>query len=372
MRILQVSAYPPGRYGGSERFAMQLSKRLVERGHEVTILTSNFDKQVFYEEINDVKIYRYNCINNLWNVNPLTVILPKLLQDGDKYDIVHAHGHIFFTSNQVAFAKKMKKYKYVLHLHGGIIPEPNGSGEKRFWVKKWFYDPTLGSFTVRAADVVASVSKKDIGEAIRIFKCKREKFVWIPPAVDTRKFCNNHNTNNGSRNITFIGRLEPWKGADLFIDIAKKISRIDSDIKFTVVGDGSLRYDLIKAAAGYPIRFLGAVNHDDIPEILSQSTLLILPSRLEGLPTVCIEALACGVPVIASNVGGTCEVVQHGYTGYIFNLQELEKVVEYAWDILNSPELRDKMGDHGAKIVEKLFSWDEVVKKVEELYYKII
>ncbi len=372
MRILQVSAYPPGRYGGSERFAIQLSERLAERGHEVTLLTSNFDKQVFYEEVNRVKIYRYKCINNLWNVNPLTIILPKLLREGGNYDVVHAHGHIFFTSNQVALAKIFKKYKYVLHLHGGIIPESNSSGEKRFLVKKWFYDPTIGYFTVKTADIIASVSKRDIESAVKIFRCEREKFVWIPPAVDTKKFCNNHNSNNGFNNITFIGRLEPWKGADLFIEIAKKISRINSDTRFTVVGDGSLKYELIKSAAGYPIRFLGAVNHDNIPNILSESTVLILPSRLEGLPTVCIEALACGVPVIASNVGGTCEIVQHGRTGFIFNLHELDKAVEYALNIINNPDLKLKMGLTGSRIVEKLFSWDEITRRVEELYSKIV
>ncbi|WEU40358.1 MAG: glycosyltransferase family 4 protein [Candidatus Odinarchaeum yellowstonii] len=372
MKILQVSAYPPGRYGGSERFAIQLSERLAKKGHEVTLITSNFDKQVFYEKVNGVKVYRYKCINNLWNVNPLTVIFPKLLREGDKYDVVHAHGHIFFTSNQVALVKKIKKYKYVLHLHGGIIPEPNSGGEKRFLVKKWVYDPTIGRFTVNTADIIASVSKCDIENAIRIFSCDPEKFVWIPPAVDTKRFFNNHNSNNNVNNITFIGRLEPWKGADLFINIAKKIYKLNPNIRFTVVGDGSLKYELIKSAAGYPIRFLGAVQHENIPDILSESTVLILPSRLEGLPTVCIEALACGVPVIASDVGGVCEVIDHGRTGFIFNLNELDKAVEYTMSLVNNPDLKMKMGLAGSKIVEKMFSWDEITRRVEELYKRLI
>ncbi len=372
MKILQVSAYPPGRYGGSERFAIQLSERLAEKGHDVTLVTSNFDKQVFYEEVKGVKIYRYKCINNVWNVNPLTIILPRLLRYGDEYDIVHAHGHIFFTSNQVAFARKIKKFKYVLHLHGGIIPEMNSEREKRFLIKKWLYDPTLGMFTVKAADIIASVSKRDIESAIRIFRCEREKFVWIPPAVDVTKFCNNHHSNNGVSNITFIGRLEPWKGADLFINIAKKIYKINPGVRFTIVGDGSLKHELVKSAAGYPIRFLGAVNHDSIPSILSESIALILPSRLEGLPTVCIEALACGVPVIASDVGGTCEIIQHGRTGFIFNLHELDKAVDYVLNLINHPDLKLKMGLMGSRIVEKMFSWNEITRKVEELYYKII
>ena len=374
MRVLQVSAYPPGRYGGSERFATELSKKLVERGHKVTLLTSDMDSQTVYEETDGLEILRYRCINNLWNINPLTVILHKLLRESSKYDIIHAHGHIFFTSNQVAFAKKIKDYKYILHLHGGITPESNDAPAKRLLVKKWFYDTTLGRFTVNSADAIASVSKIDINNAIRIFRSRKEKFVWIPPAVDTKKFCNsNFHRNNGTKNITYIGRLEPWKGADLFIEAAKKIvAKNNSDIKFTVVGDGTLKYYLLKASVGYPIKFLGSVNHENIPKILADSTLLLLPSRLEGLPTVCVEASACGVPIVASNVGGTSEVVKHGYNGYIYYQPDLDKAIEYITVLLDSPSLREKMGSNGVKLVEKRFSWGKVTERVEKLYYKLI
>jgi glycogen(starch) synthase len=378
VKILQVSSYPPGRYGGSERFAMQLSKNLAARGHEVTLLTSNIDKNIKYELIDGVDVYRHKCYTNIWNINPLTIIISKLIKDADKYDIIHAHGYIFLTSNQVALAKKIKNYKYILHMHGGLIPEIDGPSEKKFLVKKWFYDTTLGRFTINSADVVASVSKIDILNSIRIFNTKKDKFVWIPPAVDTKKFCNfNSNKNNASENnkvnITFIGRLEPWKGPDLFIKLARKIvNHNKNDIRFTVVGDGSLKNKLLNKTRDLPITFLGTVNHDKIPEVLSETTILILPSRLEGLPTVCIEASACGVPIIASNVGGTSEIVQHGYNGFLFDPSDLNLAFESSLKVIDSNKLRKNMGSNGIRLVHKYFTWDNIINKVEKVYKKII
>ncbi|MHA1835830.1 MAG: glycosyltransferase family 4 protein [Candidatus Odinarchaeia archaeon] len=375
MRILQVSAYPPGRYGGSERFAMQLSKHLVERGHQVDLLTSNLDGKKSYEEIDGVNVYRCLCLKNIWNVNPLTFIFKRLLKEAHKYDVIHTHGYIFFTSNQVAMAKKIKKYNHVLHLHGGLIPQPGRFAEKKLTIKKWLYDPTLGRFTLHNADIIASVSKKDIVDSMRIFRISKERFIWVPPAVDG-DFINNRleENSNGVRNITFIGRLEIWKGIDLFIKAAKLILNQNNNgnkLKFTVVGDGSLRNKMAKEAKNLPINFVGVIPHKKIPEVLKRTDLLFLPSRLEGLPTVCIEAAANSVPVVASDVGGTREIIKHGFNGFIFNQPDLYKAVDYILKIVNSPDLGLKMGLNGLQLVKRHFIWPKIIDKIERIYEKL-
>jgi glycosyltransferase involved in cell wall biosynthesis len=290
-------------------------------------------------------------------------------------DIVHAHSHIFLTSNQVAVAKKLNGLPFLLHLHGGIdcFPPPNNSSLRiKFHLKNKLYDPIIGKWTIQAADAVASVSKKEIIRIKQIWGLDNKAFYWIPNAIDPNKF--NLEFTHNHLNVTFIGRLEVWKGIQIFLEAAKLIIKERDDIHFIIVGDGSLRshVNAVSSTLKGKMTVLGQVPHTAIPKILADSSVLVLPSYVEGVPTVCLEALASKVPVVASNIGGIPEVVQNGKTGYLFSPGEVSLCADRILKLIINERLRKKMGKQGRSLIEKFYTWQRVVDKVEKVYEKIL
>ena len=177
-----------------------------------------------------------------------------------------------------------------------------------------------------------------------------------------------HRNYNNSLNVVFIGRLEPWKGIEVFLEVAKLIKKERGDVTFSIVGDGSLRNYVETTAHSLNGKVFGLVPHERIPNILSEASILVLPSYTEGLPTVCLEALAAEVPVVASNVGGTPEVVLDGETGYLIPPGNAHLCAEKVLRLLANENLRNKMGKRGRSLVEQFYTWNKIVEKTERIY----
>ena len=360
-----VNSLPPSG-GGSGIFCKELSKRLAEKGHEVTVLTSKLSGDAQnHEESKGFQIKRLKTLGVGWGISALCTPLPYLLKYSRDYDLVHLHGYLFLISNQAALAKKVKPFPLVLHLHGGMeIPSAASVGRFKPFVKEHLYDPIVGSFTIKSADEVLSVSKKDIEIAESKFGVTPQ---WIPNGVDTDVF---RPQKKERGKIAYVGRLEKWKGAERLPIIAKKISQ-QQDIELHVVGEGSLFEKLKKRCRGLPVVFHGKISHEDIPGVIATSELLLLPSLLEGLPLVCLESLACETPVIATDVGGTSEIVIEGKTGALAPPDNLEQFIKKANEMLDNPEMRKKFGKNGRKLVEKDYNWNKITDKCIQTYRSV-
>jgi len=371
MKIVQIVHSFPPRYEGIGNYCYQLSKHLAERGHQVDVFTSRLHNNLPVEEfIDGFTIHRCPYFGKI-STNRITFILNKLLNI--KADIIHAHSYIFLTSNQAALAKKINQQPLLLHLHGGVKVIPNqGSllNRLQFNSIKNIYDQTIGKWTIQAANKIASVSKIDIELARELWNIDSNKIDWLPNAIDINSFDgNNHNDN---LNVVFIGRLETWKGVHTFIEVASNILEERDDVTFTVVGDGSLRNQVENNGYTSRINVLGCVPHNQIPKILSNASILALPSYMEGLPTVCLEALASEIPVVASDVGGTSEIVIEKETGFLAPPGNAKIFAYRIMTLLDDEKLRKKMGRNGRKLIEKHYTWDKVVEKTEKLYRKTL
>lgn len=373
MKILQVSAYSPPNIGGSERYCHELSKRLVERGHEVHLVTSKLERDSLSNEtIDGIHVHRCPCIGNFWGVNPYTFIMHKLFNG--RYDVIHAHSYIFLTSNQAVFSPKTSRTPVLLHLHGGINWVPSRDDSSiwlKFQAKKRLYDPTIGRLTLQAASAVASVSLSDINSARNLWHLDASKFYWVPNAVDIEKFKVNPIDIKSKRlSVIFIARLEMWKGIDTLLEVAKIVGNEMEEVDFIIIGDGSLkRYiETVKARFNKNIKVIGQVSPEFIPEMLANASVLILPSYMEGLPTVCLEALACEVPAVASNVGGVSEIIKDGETGYLFPAGDAQMCADRILKLLSDDKLRKMMGRNGRRLVKSVFTWEKVIEKTERIY----
>jgi len=368
MKIAQVTAYwGPAYPTGSGVFCYELSKRLAKQFdvHVFTSDTGNFNNLSNLPNLHLHPLHTYAVI---WNMNPVANVFTRLLQ-GD-FDIVHVHSYIFFLSNMAALARLFKSNsKYILHFHGGL-DFPNGTRSfhpGRIWAKEHVYDKTLGYFTTKIADRVLSASKNDIPIIQRKFGVREVE--WIPNAVDTETF-NCTQDKPDSPLVTYVGKLEQWKGIDTLIKSFKIIYREVKDVKFLVVGSGSLEGKLREL--NLPIEILGSVPYSEMPEIYRRTSVLILPSFMEGFPCTCVEALSCQVPVIASDVGDVKEIVVDGVTGFLTECGDTEATASRTIEILRSKDLQKKLGENGRAYVKKTFSYDAVTAKMLEEYRKCL
>ncbi|MFC1944130.1 glycosyltransferase family 4 protein [Chloroflexota bacterium] len=363
-RIAQVTAFwGPAYPTGSGVFCYEISKRLAMQS-EVHVYTSNLGNFNALENIDNLYVHPQRTYLTAWDMNPLANVFTRLLNDD--YDIVHVHSYIFFLSNQAALAKFFKRrHNMVLHFHGGLDIDSDSHSFQRFriWAKENLYDRTLGRFTVKSADKLLSVSQSDIPIIQRKFGVNEVD--WIPNAVDTEKFLPSEAEDKPSV-ILYAGKLEKWKGLEILIEALSQIKREIKGVELLVAGVGSLEGKLRGSAL--PIRCLGHVPYEKMPEVYQKASLVILPSFMEGLPSVCVEALSCGVPVVATDVGDTGKLVLNGETGFLVKPGHAEEIASGAIEILKDNRLRERMGSNGRKHVELNFSYDETVRRISAVY----
>jgi glycosyltransferase involved in cell wall biosynthesis len=376
MRIAQVSPFLPSRSGGSVVYSTNLALQLQGRGHDVEFYaarTSVEDGKVLKDR--NVAVHTRPAVGIAFGVNPMAYVLPDLLRSDA--DVFHAHSYIYTTSNQAAIAARIRRRPFVLHMHGatyfrhGIADRKTSSA---LFLKEKLYDKTIGRWTIGCADAIAAVSAFDMHQCRETFDVSPDRLHLIPNAVDVEKFHPPVEDADRPPTVTFLGRLEQWKGANSFIQIARRVLQEVPEARFQMVGDGPLRKKLMTDARDLNgnVRFLGEVDHDRIPELLRQSSVLLLPSFIEGLPTCCLEALASGTAVVASDTGGVSEIIQEGQTGFLCPRGDLDAFADRVVLLLRNPDLARRLGRNGRALVEHLYSWTRVAEVTERLYEGLV
>ncbi len=290
-----------------------------------------------------------------------------------KPDLLHAHFSYPDGFGMIGLAKKWK-VPFVISALGTLE-------------RKVAYE---GSYTSRqifeamnCADKVLSVSE-DLKNHIVNLGISEDKVSVVPNGVDIEKFKpagkeyarNMLNLPQDKKIVLFVGALKKIKGVDYLIEAAK--SFLDTNISLYMVGrDDGMKKSLEKRAHELKIdnhiKFTGPVNHEDIPLWLSASDILVLPSLSEGRPNVILEAFACEVPVVATNVGGVPELMINGETGYLVPAKNPMELSEKVNKLLEDRDLRIKMGKFGRMtIIQRGLTWETHAKKTIKIYSKLL
>jgi glycosyltransferase involved in cell wall biosynthesis len=241
------------------------------------------------------------------------------------------------------------------------------SGFKGF---KWAFK------ALNQTDAIIAVSREVEKELIE-YGFQAERINRIPNGVDTDKFKRDKPFPERSRiSFILIGRRTPQKGIDIALKALKLLSArgINEDkISLRFYGLDFPGYDYHGMAAELGVlpmvQFLG--HNDSIKEIYQDAHCLILPSRAEGLSNVLLEAMSCEMPVIATSISGTVDVVDNGKDGIIIqpdNPEELANAMEF---IIKNPEKSYNLGKNARQKVTESFSLDETARRYSELYQKL-
>lgn len=188
---------------------------------------------------------------------------------------------------------------------------------------------------------------------------------------------------DGKSILLFVGRLRKIKGVDTILKALPLIIKSHPNIVLIIVGSAFYRSERRTAYVNYlhelakdiqnHVRFIPFISHDEIHLWFEAADIVLVPSvGKEAFGLVNVEAMSCGVPVIATNVGGMPEVIEHGKTGFLVNVNDIEReIVDYVIQLLTDPSMIKKMGENSSAHVQKYFTWDICSKRLLFLYKKI-
>lgn len=182
--------------------------------------------------------------------------------------------------------------------------------------------------------------------------------------VDTERFDVRMPFEERPKRVGFLGRLDEEKGVRT---LAAAAARLPEDVTFRFVGDGDLRAELQERLSteveNGRVEFTGWIDHDDVPEQLNDLRMLVLPSQpTEGLPTVTLEALACGTPVYATPVSGIPDVVREGETGWLMTETDPERIAGRIGTVLDFEDL-PAYSRRGRALIEREYSFDAATRR---------
>lgn len=385
MRIIFFNyEYPPLGGGAANATAYILEEYSKISGLEVDLVTSSIDDEYHLERIGgNISIHRlpigkdssnlhYQSQKELLTYAWKAYFFSKKLIRENKYDLCHS----FFTvpCGFISFLL-YKKYKipYIVSLRGSDVP---GYSE-RFTALYSFIKPLVRAIWKRSFAVVSnSQGLRDLAlktgpkqaiavipNGINIDQFRREKGDSVPTVAKSTKF-----------KILCVTRITPRKGIKYLIEAFEELSKKSDDISLQIIGDGDERKELEKLAkdlgVGEKVEFAGLVDHKDLPPYFENADVFVLPSLNEGMSNSMLEALATGLPLIATDTGGTKELIKDGINGFIVKMKDRQDLVDKIEILIKDPELRKKMGEESRKKSEAM-SWEKVAGEYVDLYNKV-
>ncbi|AZR72238.1 N-acetyl-alpha-D-glucosaminyl L-malate synthase BshA [Anoxybacter fermentans] len=367
MRI-GIVCYPS--HGGSGVVATELGKQLARRGHKVHFISYNlpfrldkFYDNIYYHEV-DTPTYP------LFKYPPYSLALTNKIAElirYEKLDVIHAHYAIphslcAIIARDIAKAPELR---LVTTLHGTDITLVGNDPSYR----------ELTKYSIEETDGVTAVSKALWKETIDIFDIKKRIEViynFVDVKEYTRQSVPEVDIASGKKqikNIIHISNFRKVKNIPNVIKIFHLISQ-EVDARLLLVGGGPeecvAKRMVQQLQLEDKVLFLG--KQDNIVPLLSISDLLLLPSKKESFGLVCIEAMACKVPVIASNTGGLPEVVEDGVTGFLADPDDYQKMAELSLRLLQNSGLHEEFAERGRRRVVEKFNAEKIVDQYEKYY----
>jgi N-acetyl-alpha-D-glucosaminyl L-malate synthase BshA len=368
-----ITCYPT--YGGSGVIATELGKALALRGHQVHFISyalpfrlHNFVENVFFHEV-EMSSYP------LFEFPLYTLALASKMVEVVQYehlDLLHVHYAIPHASSAY-LAKQMIKGKHNLKvtttLHGTDITlvglEPS-------------FLP-LVKFSIEESDGVTAVSRFLKEKTLTNYNINKEIEV-IPNFVDTQLYkpmqddcIRKRLAAEGEKILVHTSNFRQVKRVT---DVIKIFDIVQKEIpsKLLLIGDGPDRSECERLTRQLDlndkVKFLG--KQEGLVEILSCSDLFLIPSQSESFGLAALEAMACGVPVISSSVGGLPELVKHNESGFIAEIGDVERMAKYAIDLLTNEKKYKIFSKNSRERAVNLFDISKVVPLYEEHYRKIM
>ena len=363
--------------GGAQENTMLTAELLDKKKFDVEVLSGSQtgSEGSLIEEIKKrgIKLKIENYL--VREINPIKdfialIKLYKIIKKGN-YKVVHTHSSKAGIAGR--FAAWFAGVPVIIHtVHGwGHTPYQHP-------VIRNFYI-LLEKITQKMSNRLIAVSPKDIDKGLKQGIATKKKYIVIRSGIETDRFGKCKISKNEMKkklnipeNSIVIGtvtRLSPQKAPLDFIKACSIIAKKNNNAFFVIVGDGNLRFDAEQMVKDLKIenRFIFTGLRRDVPELMTAFDIFVLSSLWEGLPRVLPQAMATGLPIVATSIDGSAEAVEDGLNGFLVPPKMPEEIAKKVIYLIDNPAIANKMGNNGKKLVD-IFSAKKMVDDIEKLY----
>jgi glycosyltransferase involved in cell wall biosynthesis len=367
-------------YGGSSLAAYHLAREMAKRGHAIDVFTTSVTTKSSIEQHENLTIHRYGTNFKVLTSN----ISLGIFREPSRHnvDIVHTHFDIAPTPFAGLLYAQKKNAPHVVTYHGDWVATFGGL-LRRMGVA--FLNKSLVDKVLSQADVIISPSHR-YAESSRFLSKYKNKTVVIPNGINLKDWdipyskeeCRNKlGLPLNKKIMLFFGYLTPYKGPDVLVRAMPAILKTIPNGELVIVGTGTMYDELIAISKRLGVakhsKFVGFVDDYLKPLYYRSADVFVLPStmRTENFPIANLEAMACGIPIVASNIGGIPDVVKDGENGLLIPPNDVKLLAAAMIRLLGDEDEIERMGKNGrTKIVD--YSWKNIAEKTNAIYNDIL
>lgn len=375
MNICMIMSTPFPPEEGIGNYVYGLSSKLINLGHKVTIITrGNLFKtrREFIDDICVIKppffpLYPFHMqFHGLF----LNRIFKKMEEE---FDIVHIHSPLsplLSTSLPV-----------IATIHTPMLIDTKKRTDETKDIRARI-EQLMGRYIsfhiemdlIERANKITTVANS-VAMELREYGLNSKDVEVIGNGVDEKIFTPIKNKVD-EKYILYSGRLDYRKGLFDLIESSKIICPAHPEISFVITGKGilidKLKRRVNESGLKKNFNFVGFVSREKLIQLYQQATIYVLPSHYEGLPTVLLEAMACGCPVVATSVSGNLDVLTQGHDGILVPPKSPDKIAEAVLKLLDDEKMRNTLGINARNTIENRFTWSIISKKFLHFYNSLI
>jgi glycosyltransferase involved in cell wall biosynthesis len=376
IRILYSISYFNPRFGGDVNVCYNLSREMAKKGHDVTIITTDyeFDKN-FAESLVGIKVIGFKRIFNLGYFIYTPAISSWLDHNIKNFDIIHLHNYRSYQNNEICARAKRDHVPFILQAHGSVPP----TTDKKMIT--YFYDLFWGNDILKSSSKFIAITRREV-EQYKRRDISEDKICIVPNGIDSSvyhklpekgKFREKYLINLETKLILYLGRLDRIKGIDLILESYADIINDYHDSVLVLVGpDHGHKSHLERLAKKLDISdrvlFTGFVSELEKKMALVDSDVFVTPYYY-GFPVTFLEACSCGTPIIVTNKGDDLDFIQDNVGFVVENTKEnLSNAIRI---VFSDKEVRNKFKQRGREIIAERFTWDKISNKLEDIYLDV-
>jgi glycosyltransferase involved in cell wall biosynthesis len=401
--LLSYRGHPFG--GGQGIYIHNLSKALVNLGHEVDLLSGNPHPVV----VDAVRVHKLESLDAYSWTGHLPPQPSRLIYPLNQYEVasvllggfpepltfsLRAHRKVWSLLRRRGFdvihdnqclgygLLLMKQFKIpmVCTIHHPVTVDRdldirNAKGWMKFKLFRWYSFLPMQKFVARRMDRILAVAESSANDTSKSFKIPRDRFRVVYNGIDTDLFHTNGSTPKRPNSLIVVGGYSPIKGLTHLLK-AMTLLKKEVDLKLTIIGgppDGKYSSGLVKDyGLQDSVTFTGRISHDELVKHYGASQVAVVPSLYEGFGFPAGEAMACGLPVVSSSAGALPEVVgTDGEAGLLVPPADADSMARALRRLMIDEELRRRMGVAARRRVETLFTWEQAGRKTVAVYEEL-
>jgi D-inositol-3-phosphate glycosyltransferase len=311
---------------------------------------------------------------------------------GTPYDLIHSH---YWMSGLAAIELKKSWQVPIVHMFHTLGLMKNRVAQSPDELED---DLRIAGEreVLKAADWIIAATPAENAQLLWLYQTNDDNVTIIPPGVDLCRFypipVDEAREYIGvppcGRMLLFVGRIEPLKGLNVLIEAIAILKRNgiyamhpfclaiiggETDESTEQANFAMARVKSLTEAFGLQdlVTFLGKKNQDSLPYYYSAAEAVVVPSQYESFGMVALEAMACGTPVVASQIGGLAYLVQDGLTGYTVPVDEPEELARRITSLLDDPDLRNRMGRQAVEVAKE-YAWEKITSRLVSVYQSLL